>query len=98
MSDLISRQDAINLLKKWADGYSYIEHETELAIKAFEQLPPAQLERGHWVEDRLYFDLKCSNCGERPLYYFNKRELDFYLCRSKYCPNCGAKTDEVINE
>lgn len=44
MDDLISRQAAINLFKKWADGYSYIEHETELAIKAFEQLPFAQPE------------------------------------------------------
>ena len=43
MNDLIYKQDAINLLKKWADGYSYIEHETELAIKAFEQLPPVSL-------------------------------------------------------
>ena len=48
-------------------------------------------EHGHWVEDHRYYDLKCSNCGERPLYYFNEEELDYYPCRSKYCPNCGAK-------
>ena len=40
VGDLISRQDAINLLNKWSDGYSYIETETELAIKEFQQLSP----------------------------------------------------------
>ena len=44
MSDLISRQDAINLLEKWADGYNYIEVETESAIKDFQHLPSAQPE------------------------------------------------------
>lgn len=43
MNDLINRQDAINLLKKWADGYNYIETDTELAIKEFQRLPSAQL-------------------------------------------------------
>lgn len=46
--DVVYRQDAINLLKKWADGYKYIETETELAIKEFEQLPSAQ----RWIPCR----------------------------------------------
>lgn len=46
--DLISRQDAINLLKKMSDGYSYIEVETESAIKQFQHLPSAQPE--DWME------------------------------------------------
>ena len=41
MNDLIHRQDAINLLEKWADGYNYIEVETESAIKQFQHLPSA---------------------------------------------------------
>lgn len=53
------------------------------------------VEHGHWVEDCRYYDLKCSKCGERSLCYFDEEELDYYLCRSKYCPNCGAKMDEV---
>ena len=48
--DLISRQDAIDLLKKWSGGYDYIETETESAIKDFQQLPTAQPE-------------KCEDCG-----------------------------------
>ena len=68
---------------------------------SYEQLKNAPtidlVKHGHWV-DTDYYDLKCSKCGERPLYYFNEEELDYYLCRSKYCPHCGAKMDEVTNE
>lgn len=42
MRDLINRQTAIDLLKKWSDGYSYIKIETDSAIKAFEEIPSAQ--------------------------------------------------------
>lgn len=45
--DPIDRQAAINLLKKWSDGYSYIEIETESAIKEFQSLPPAEPEIIH---------------------------------------------------
>lgn len=40
-SNTIYRQAAIDLLKRWSDGYSYIEVETNSAIKAFEEMPPA---------------------------------------------------------
>lgn len=46
--DTISRQAAIDLLKKWSDGYSYIEVETNSAIKAFEEIPSAQSK--DWME------------------------------------------------
>lgn len=45
--DPIDRQAAINLLKKWSDGYSYIEIETKSAINEFQSLPPAQPEIIH---------------------------------------------------
>ena len=45
MQDLISRQAAINLLKKWSDGYSWLEIETDFAIEEFKQLPAAQPEK-----------------------------------------------------
>ena len=44
VGDTISRQDAINLLKDWADGYNYIETETACAIRDFQNLPSAQAE------------------------------------------------------
>ena len=44
MNDSISRKMAIDLLKKWSDGYPYIEVETNSAIEAFEAMLPAQSE------------------------------------------------------
>ena len=40
-TDCISRQVAIDLLKRWSGGYSYIEYDTESAIYEFERLPSA---------------------------------------------------------
>lgn len=86
MDDLINRQDAINLLKKWSDGYEYIEIETELAIKEFKYLPSATapVKRGRWLinkEDGWITIAPCSVCG-------GTQDVDF-----PYCPNCGAKME-----
>lgn len=91
MDDLINRQDAINLLKKWSGGYEYIETETELAIKEFKYLPSAQPEpvrRGRWivVEDIGDCCYRCSNCG----FIRDAYVLDV----GKYCPSCGARMEE----
>lgn len=51
MDDLISRRAAIDLLKKWSDGYSYIEVETNSAIKAFEEMPSAQPEQTKMIKE-----------------------------------------------
>lgn len=37
-TDYISKEDIIRLLKKWSDGYSYIEIPTDDAIKAIRDL------------------------------------------------------------
>lgn len=88
MSDLISRQDAINLLKKWSDGYDYIEIETELAIKEFQHLPSTQPKRGRWKQTKAYPNLIfCDECGE-PYERSNSND------KWNYCPNCGAKMEE----
>lgn len=43
--DLIERQAAIDLLRKWSGGYAYIETPTENAVKEFEALPSAEPEK-----------------------------------------------------
>lgn len=43
MDDMISRQEAIELLQKWSGGYEYIEMKTESAISEFQNLPAANL-------------------------------------------------------
>lgn len=90
VGDMISRQDAINLLKKWSDGYKYIETETELAIKDFQHLPSAQSEKRTkepcWV---------CENLENGDTLYSTSDwdgGIGFdYIRDIKYCPVCGRK-------
>lgn len=44
VSDCVSRQIAIDLIKSWSGGYDYIEIPTDAAIKSFELLPSAHPE------------------------------------------------------
>lgn len=86
MADYISRQAALNLLTKWADGYNYIEVETQSAINEFERLPSADAQpvrHGHWIYTPTnLLGYVCSECGNG-------------MCRFNYCPHCGALMDEV---
>lgn len=89
--DLISRRVAINLLKKWSDGYDYIETETESAIKDFQNLPPAQSERKKgkwiWMGDKGDSRFMCSVCK-------GKENVPTIMGKPTvwdYCPNCGAE-------
>ena len=43
-NDLISRNSVIELLKKWSDGYTYIELPTEDAINQMSSLPTVRCE------------------------------------------------------
>lgn len=102
MNDLINRQDAINLLKKWSDGYKYIETETELAIKEFKYLPSAQPEpkrRGRWVEhpyEREWDICSCCKIGtKRREFGVTDDGREWVIEESyTYCPWCGAKMEE----
>lgn len=51
MSDYINREAAIALLKKWADGYSYIETPTEDAINEFNAIPAADVQPVVYCKD-----------------------------------------------
>jgi NADH pyrophosphatase NudC (nudix superfamily) len=104
MNDTISRQAAIDLLKKWSDGYAYIETETESAIKAFQQLPSEQTDRkkGKWVLDENPHDgdCRCSACymaidamHERNHGLLNALTGGKWWTFYKFCPNCGAEMD-----
>ena len=67
--NIIYRIDAIDLLKKWADGYKYIETETELAIKEFEQLPSAQPEI-----------IRCKDCEHWDTSWQNDYAPNYHYC------------------
>lgn len=90
MSDLISRQAAINSLTEYGNGRAVFISVGEAVIR-IENLPPAEPKRGKWVDmgkdpatgkwdTRLH--IYCSECGHRS----DDKP-------TKYCPNCGAKME-----
>lgn len=102
MSDLISRQAAIDAFKKELTvGESKGNYVTicsavsyEGAKQILESLPSAQSERKHgkWVDVMIgewctFDECKCSVCGV--VEYFNKGWKKF-----SYCPNCGARMED----
>lgn len=99
MSDSISRQSVIDLLKYWSDGYSYIETPTDGAIKDIESLPFIDaVKHGIWMEENprpRSSQFYCSVC-HRTAYDPQPTRIDGWVkrCRYIYCPNCGARMDE----
>ena len=69
----------------WAEAYS------EFA-DMIDDMPTVEAEpirHGHW--EKLYTNnYKCSMCGS-----WWADDSDAYLIEFNYCPNCGAKMDEV---
>ena len=85
MDDVISRQEAIDVLEErlQANGYSNVAlvSESNRSIGYLRRLPSAQPQRtGLWINDH------CSECGQY-VWYGDMR---------KYCPNCGARMDGEI--
>lgn len=95
MYDLISRQAAIAFVK----SIPYIkEHQNmgELIKEWIEQIPAIQPEQktGRWIEhidkrDDTYYE--CSSCKEEFTLIEGTPADNLY----NYCPNCGAKMEEV---
>ena len=93
MSDLISRQAAIEALDKRFDSIP-MEQTTEILLlrKDLRELPSVQPERinGLWIEhDDGITACECSVCHEK----YNLYEEDVF--GRNFCPNCGADMREV---
>lgn len=92
MSDLISRQAAIDALKRAealtrAFGYHFV-------IDTIRELPSAQPERkkGKWIygEDEYGIDgYHCDKCGFFVPWDYTHKFIDF-IKDYHFCPNCGA--------
>ena len=77
-SDLISRQAAIDAIKKWnwQDVYLPIHYQ-----RVLEEVPSADRPKGEWIDVTKHggdFVVKCSECG------------CLQLETQNFCPNCGA--------
>lgn len=91
MSDLISRQAAIDALKRAealtrAFGYHHV-------IETIRELPSAEPRKGKWERHysrpNVYADLfwHCSECGY-------KNDENYAPVYHHFCPNCGARMEE----
>jgi rubrerythrin len=85
VSDLISRQDAIEALGEeppvWYDGDDEIAERNQWRRDkaAIESLPSAEPKTGEWDDIGGFIRWGCPFCHHA------------YESRSNYCPNCGAR-------
>ena len=97
MSDLISRQAAIDLIADYDLSMGQV-------VNRIYALPPVtpQPKTGYWIDDNeneidaqygrhLY---KCSECDEYANAFVGGTEDWWDLEKPNYCPNCGAKMVE----
>ena len=96
MSDLISRQDAIDeVINLWAE--KPFGNPALVEIKdCIEALPSAERKRGEWIETSSGDHWKCSRCNYRAGFWFDEENscewsMDVSEWLSNFCPNCGAE-------
>ncbi len=81
-TDLINRQDAINVVAGIDKSF----------VKYIEEIPSAR-PKAHWeVTDAYPHRVYCSNCYKT--YLQNKEWIDELGVPMNYCPNCGADMRE----
>ena len=84
MSNLIRRQDAIDLIEQF---YAFESKSEQIALQiAMRDLPSAQHEpkRGKWVRDGHH--IRCDQCGM----YMCDTDREGDRIPTEFCPNCGA--------
>ena len=83
--DLISRQAAIDAVTKYCLKYDLRE-----LLADIECLPTAE-KKGKWIEEDIH-----SNWSDWTLYFCSECGRQFKdLEERNYCPNCGAKMEEL---
>ena len=95
MSDLISRQAAIDAINKAFERVFAWDGTSPLGDKVLENVPSAQPKIGKWIRfkefENGYYHIRCSECGQ----YWS---VDGHAKAFKYCFNCGAKMAESEGE
>ncbi len=98
MSDLINRQDAINIIK----GKVFHAYTDEFygVMRVLNELPSAESKRKHgeWIDDgdQRWHCSVCKVSETVPVATSLITEISYP--QWIFCPNCGAKMDGDINE
>lgn len=96
----MTREEAIAKINRLRDEYNeqYIDYcGTNEAVNMAIEALKAETKRGRWIEvqrinptDRMAI-CECSECGD----WWGSNCNDGVINDFSYCPNCGAKMDEV---
>ena len=105
MSDLISRQSAVDALNecfarigKWKRGGLREKAIILVTVGAIKTLPTIQPKRGRWIycEDTTadcVDGYRCDQCGLFVPWDYQHKSI-YYIKDYNFCPNCGAKMEE----
>lgn len=91
------RKDVLDLPNCY-NGFSDTYDKAMILDLVDEQPTVDAVRHGRWIKNEYRSGWHCSCCGKDDLYAYaytqnNERELQDF-----YCPNCGAKMDEVIKD
>ena len=85
----MARMISTKALMKRIDRYPpYIRDVVKKELRYVPTVDPVK--HGHWRLSPFDGNWACSNCGNEP-YHDNMKNMN-------YCPNCGAKMDEVEDD
>ena len=96
MEDLISRQAAIDAI---CNALELLDHVPQWVFDkltdALVDLPSVtpQPKVGRWIKENPFLKSVCSECGENAIGYHGFDET-----LTKFCPNCGCKMMEGVEE
>lgn len=103
MSDLIKREDTINLCEKWRNRTN--EHHdkngwyiADTLLKAIKELPSADRPQGEWIDA----EIPLESGGSMPIQACNLCKTFYPLAHTggghRFCPNCGAQMKGADDE
>lgn len=91
MAEYIEREQTISaIMRDCPELVYYNKKEAIWCIECIPAVDAAPVVHGHWIrQDESFTRFKCSNpeCGIENCSGFEN-----------YCPNCGAKMDEEVND
>lgn len=76
-------------------GYALSANEVAMAVENAPTVDAEPVRHGHWMENNGRYGWYCSQCKKENNYAYDYNENNVIELQDHYCPNCGAKMDEV---